>query len=40
MARKDWAAFLGVVANGKNVVERLADKLVYALGAMAGNVDS
>jgi hypothetical protein len=37
LAWKDRAAFLGV---GQNVVERLADELVDALGTMAGNVDA
>ena len=39
-AREDRAAFLGIVTDGENVVERLAGELVYALRAVARNVDA
>jgi hypothetical protein len=40
LAGKEWAAFLGVVTEGQNIVERLAGEFVHALGAMARNVDA
>lgn len=40
LARKHWAAFLGVVAHRQDVIERLAGEFIHALGAMARNVDA
>jgi hypothetical protein len=39
-AGENRTAFLGIVADGENVVERLACELVYAFREMAGNVDA
>jgi len=39
VARKNRAAFLGVVANRQNVIESLAGEFVNALGMLAGNVN-
>jgi len=40
VAWEDGAAFLGIVTNGENVVERLAGELVDAFRAMARDVDA
>src|SRR5580765_8453989 len=37
---KDWTGFLGVVADGQDVIKSLTVELIHALGAMPGNVDA